>query len=234
MNTIAFRMDLHVKYRTIMIKAVIFDLDGTLLDTEKYFRICWPKAFEHFGYKMTDEQALYMRSLGRPFTQEFQKKISGDPNFDYEKVRSYRAELMEQLLAEKGLELKPGALEILSYLKEHKILRAIATASPVDRTVRYLERVGIQNSFDKIISARMVQNGKPAPDVYIFACEQLGLQPQDCLAVEDSPNGVLSAYRAGCKVCMIPDQDEPDPEISKLLYAKLPSLDKIAGVLNQE
>ena len=67
-------------------KAVVFDLDGTLIDTEKYFKIAWPKAFEHFGYKMTDEQYLYIRSLGKPFVQQTLKEFSGDPDFDLEQI----------------------------------------------------------------------------------------------------------------------------------------------------
>ena len=73
-----------------MIKAVIFDLDGTLIDTEKYYRINWPKAFEHFGYKMSDEQYLSIRSLGKPFIYETLKNYSGDPDFDYDTVVAYR------------------------------------------------------------------------------------------------------------------------------------------------
>lgn len=210
-----------------MFKAAIFDLDGTLIDTEKYFRICWPKAFEHFGYKMTDEQALSLRSLGRPFAPQKLKEMSGDPDFNYEAVRSYRAELIEEYLQKNGIELKAGALELLAALKEKGVVRAIATASPLDRTERYLKKIGIYEYFDKIISAYMVKEGKPSPDIYSYACRELGLRPEECLAVEDSPNGVESAYGAGCAVAMIPDQTEPDEMLLKKIYAKKPSLDKL-------
>jgi DNA helicase-2/ATP-dependent DNA helicase PcrA len=70
----------------------------------------------------------------------------------------------------------------------------------------------------------MVKEGKPSPDIYQYACEQLGRKPEECIAVEDSPNGVLSAYRAGCKVVMVPDQTQPDEKLMKLLYLKCDSL----------
>lgn len=210
-----------------MINAVIFDLDGTLIDTEKYFRVCWPETFKHFGYKMTDEQYLSIRSLGRPFVQQTLKEYSGDPDFNYNEVVSYRSKLMEETISEKGLQLKKGAVELLSYLKEKGIIIVIATASPVDRSERYLKMVGILEYFDRIISARNMKEGKPSPDVYSFACKELGFLPENCIAIEDSPNGVLSAYRAGCKVIMVPDQDQPDENTTKLLYAQVASLDKI-------
>ena len=83
-----------------------------------------------------------------------------------------------------------------------------------------------------MISATMVQEGKPSPDIYLYACEQLGRKPQDCMAVEDSPNGVLSAARAGCRVVMVPDQTDAEPELEKLLYAKVGRLDEIIGLLS--
>lgn len=214
-----------------MINAVIFDLDGTIIDTEKYFRICWPKAFEHFGYKMSDEQYLSIRSLGKPFVQKTLKDFSGDENFDYEKVVAYRSELMEEMIAKNGLHIKKGAVELLEYLKNNNIVRAIATASPVDRSERYLKKIGLLEYFDRIISARNMKEGKPSPDVYAFACKELNLLPETCIAVEDSPNGALSAYRAGCKVVMVPDLTEPDTETQKILFARVDNLEKIIDLI---
>lgn len=208
------------------IKTVIFDLDGTLLDTEKYFCVCWPKALERFGYAMTEEQALTMRSMGQPFALIHLKEMFGE-EVDYQAVRACRRELMEECLAAQGIEVKKGAVELLSFLKEQGIPAAIATASDVERTKRYLKETGLLPYFTRIISATMVEKGKPAPDVYLFACEELGAAPGECLAVEDSPNGVKSAYEAGCKVVMVPDLTQPDEQLRKMLYACVESLSDI-------
>ena len=212
-------------------QAVIFDMDGTLLDTEKYYRIFWPKALAAFGYMMTDEQALTMRSLGRPFAIEQFKQWYGE-DFDYASVREKRKEMMEECLDREGIRCKPGALELLAELKRRGITTAVATATDLERTEKYLKKTGLYDYFDTIISAVMVKQGKPAPDIYLYACEQLGLAPGECMAVEDSPNGVMSAYRAGCKVVMVPDQTEPDEELKKCLYAKVDSLEEITALLS--
>lgn len=213
-----------------MIRAVIFDMDGTLIDTEKYYRIFWPKALAEFGYHMTDEQALSMRSLGRPFAPAQLKKWFGE-DLDYYAVRQRRKDMMEECLDREGIRRKPGALELVQRLRADGITTAIATATDPERTAKYLKLTGMEGYFDRLISATQVKEGKPSPDIYLFACEQLGLAPEDCLAVEDSPNGVLSAYRAGCKVVMVPDQTRPEEEMKKYLYAVAESLDEVYEII---
>ncbi len=208
------------------IQAVLFDMDGTLIDTEKYYRIFWPKALAEFGYTMTDEQALAMRSLGRPFAPAKLKEWFGE-ELDYPAVRQRRKELMEACLDKEGIVCRPGAREALAFLRKKGIITAIATATDLERAEKYLQKTGLLPYFDEIISASMVKEGKPSPDIYLYACEKMGLLPENCLAVEDSPNGVVSAYRAGCRVVMVPDQTQPDEELKKYLYACIPSLEEM-------
>ncbi len=212
-------------------KAILFDLDGTLIDTEKYYRICWKKTLESFGYKVTDDDVLSLRSLGRPFAPDHIKKMVKDPDADYKAIRAKRSKLMEEMIAREGIQLKKGAVELLEYLRSKKITTAVSTASDLERTTRYLKQVGLYDYFDKLISCTMVERGKPAPDVYLYACKELGLSPDLCIAVEDSPNGVKSAFSAGCKVIMVPDQTEPDEKTKEMLWAKAQSLDEIIKIL---
>ena len=109
-------------------------------------------------------------------------------------------------------------------MRKKGVRTAIATAGGVERSSSLLKRVGLYDYLDHIVSARQVAHGKPAPDVYLYACRQLHVQPQECYAVEDSPNGIHSAYSAGCKVFMVPDLTQPDAELEKFIYKKVESL----------
>ncbi len=211
------------------LKAVIFDLDGTLIDTEKLYRRFWPLALAHFGYELSDERALMLRSLGRPFAPKQFSEWFG-PGFDYAEVRAYRKRLFEEHVREFGVDAKPGARDAVLRLQEMGLTTAIATATDPERTARYLELAGLSGLFRQIISATMVPLGKPAPDVYLHACGQLGLRPGECLAVEDAPNGVRSAHAAGLPVVMVPDQTEPDEETYAMLTARAGSLAEVVEI----
>jgi len=208
------------------VKAFIFDMDGTLIDTEKIYRVIWPQAMASLGYVYTDEQYLSMRSLGRPYAPAKFKSWYGE-DFDYDGARRVRKGLFDKYVEEHGIEVKKGAVELLKFLREKGIITAIATATDYDRAIEYLQFTGLDGYFDRVISATMVDEGKPSPKVYQYACSELGFDTSECVAVEDAPNGVISASDAGLRVIMVPDQTQPEDELLPRLYSKAESLDKI-------
>ena len=213
-----------------MIKAVISDMDGVMLDTEKLYVRFWCEAARFYGYPMQKEHALGIRSMARPFAIE---KLQGwfGRNFDYDAVRNKRKELMNAYVTEHGVEAKRGAKELLVWLKANGYRTALATATPVERASSYMSQVGLLPYFDKMISARMVAHGKPEPDVYLYAAAQLGVSPEECVALEDSQNGVRSAAAAGCKTVLVPDLDNPEEELRPLLYAVAKDLTQVAEMI---
>lgn len=216
---------------TPAIRGVLFDMDGLVLDTEKLYARFWMEACHFYGFPMTREQALRMRAANSRLSTELLHGFFG-PEAEYRILRPKRIELMDAYIAEHGVETKPGIRELLRFLKERGIATAITSSSPLDRIQSHLTRVGLLDSFDRLCSGYDVPNGKPAPDIYLMGARELGLKPEECLALEDAPTGILSAYRAGCATVMIPDLDQPDPETEGLLFAKADSLTDVMDLLS--
>jgi HAD superfamily hydrolase (TIGR01509 family) len=206
------------------IKGAVFDMDGLLIDTEKLYLKYWKQAAAEYGYTMLDEHVFAIRSLARKYSVPKLKGIFGD-DFPTEDIRKLRTELINRDIEENGIRLKKGMRELMRFLHENNIKTAVATATNRERTMLYLGKINAENLFDAIICGDMVENGKPQPDIYLTAAKCLGLPPQMCAAFEDSPNGIRSAYAAGCKAVMIPDLTQPDDEIMPLLSAVYPDLE---------
>ena len=215
------------------IRGILFDMDGLVLDSEILFTRFWREAANALGYPMTAEQSYGMRSLGKILGQPYLESLFG-PGIDYTTLREKRIALMSAYVEEHGIAPKPGIYELLDYLEEQGIAAAIASSSPMDAIEKHLEAVNLKHRFQKLCSAHSIPNGKPAPDIYLLAAKELGLNPEACLALEDSPTGILAAYRAGCLPVMIPDLDQPGKDTEQLLFAKADSLTDVIDILKAQ
>lgn len=215
------------------IRGILFDMDGLVLDSERLYTRFWREAAAALGYPMTVEQSLGMRSLGKNLGQPYLESLFG-PGIDYTTLRNKRIELMDAYVAVHGISPKPGIYELLDDMEENGIAAAITSSSPMEFIERHLSNANLLHRFQKLCSGHNIPNTKPAPDIYLLGAAALGLDPSECLALEDSPTGILSAYRAGCLPVMIPDLDQPKEETQKLLFAKADSLTDIIHILKKQ
>lgn len=205
------------------IRGVLFDMDGLVVDTEKLYSRFWREACACYGYEMTYEQSLQMRGLGGQAGENMLHSFFG-PDADYLSLRNKRIERMDAYVDEHGVELKPGIFELMDFLEERGIPAAITSSSPIPRIRKFLAPYGLDVRFAALCSGRDVPRGKPAPDIYLAGAAALKLPPETCLALEDAPAGIESAFRAGCLAAMIPDLDPPDEKTGAMLYAKADTL----------
>ncbi len=215
-----------------MIKAVIFDMDGLMIDTEKLLMKYWLEAAHYYGYKMNRNHVLSIRSMAAKYAIPKLKEELGQ-DFDYYKVRNLRRKLMSEHIEKYGVQEKEGLGELLDYLKSNHYLMAVATATDFERTSHYLGSLNRLHYFHEVVCASMVEHGKPAPDIYLEAAKRLKTEPSACMALEDSPNGILSAYRAGMIPVMIPDIGQPDKDTRKRLYRCVSNLSEVISVIEE-
>ena len=218
------------KEKTAPIYGVLFDMDGVVLDTEKLYARFWAEAAQALGYPMTYEQALGMRSLNNEAGQAKLESYFG-PGVSRAKMRDKRVELMDAYVAIHGIDPKPGIHGLLDALRARGIRTAIATSSPKERAMQYLQSLGLAEKFDSICSGHDVAQGKPAPDIYLYAAACIGLAPENGLAIEDSPAGIESASRAGCMPVLVPDLDGSNEQMRKILFAEADTLPELLELL---
>ncbi|MBU5430276.1 HAD family phosphatase [Kineothrix sp. MSJ-39] len=214
------------------IKAALFDMDGLLIDSERVYRDCWIQAACELGYAFDEKMALMLRSLDKELANALFIKWFDDATA-YERVKTRRKEIMEEKVRKEPLQRKPGVHRLIRELGKREIKAAVVTASPQNRAQMHLSSVGLDGLFETIVTTEAVKRGKPFPDVYLYAAERLEVMPEDCLAFEDSPNGVKSAHAAGCHTVMIPDLTPVTEELMPYVEYTYGSLADLAGEMRK-
>lgn len=211
---------------------IFFDLDGTLIDSERIYHRFWIEAAEKSGYPMDDAIANRLRSLDHGLAKKYLNSLYHDENA-FARIRTERIRMMDAYLDGRSIPEKPGASALLSALETAGKPYYIVTASAVDTAIKNAGRAGITLNPSHIISTKGlgIACGKPAPDVYLRACSVAGIAPGDALAVEDASNGVKSAHDAGCRTIMIPDLTQPTEEEREMVVAVFPSLRELQTAL---
>ena len=193
-------------------KAVIFDMDGVIFDSEKAYIECWKPLEKEF--KIPDLKATMYECIGvnSSITRKiFLEKYGED--FPLEKYQQMASDSMKKLVDSGELPKKKGVDELLVFLKEHNVPMAVASSTKTETVKRELKMAGVIDYYDVIIGGDMVLKSKPEPDIFIEAASQLGIEPKDCVVIEDSHNGIRAAFAAGMTAVMVPDLLAPNDEM---------------------
>lgn len=195
-------------------KAVVFDMDGVLFDTERLCLESWEEIAKIYG--LDGMREFFPSCIGRNKEDDrilFLERYGADA--DYEGFRREASKWFHEAIDKRGIPTKSGVKEILTYLKEAGFLIGLASSSSRSSVLSNLEKAQITDYFQTIVSGDMVQHSKPEPDIYLIACRELGIEPGETYAIEDSYNGIRSAYRAGMVPIMVPDMLPPDEEMAQ-------------------
>ena len=199
------------------IEAVIFDMDGLLIDTETISFNCFKKVFSDHGYSMNRE--YYTSLIGRN-TKGIKEAILKEygEDFKFDDIYSKKVKAMTDYVESNGVLLKKGALELIEYLDKNKYKIIVATSTKRERAEKLLTMVKIKDYFQEIICGDEVINSKPNPEIFLKAAKKLGVEPEACVVLEDSAVGIEAAHKAGMKGINVPDMKTPDDYIKGKAY----------------
>jgi HAD superfamily hydrolase (TIGR01509 family) len=216
--------------QSLPFSAVIFDMDGLMLDTERINQMAWRRAAAEWGYTFPDE--IYLVAVGRTVrdTKALFRRTFG-PDFPFEAMYQRKQDYVDAYIGNQGLPLKSGLLELLDLVEGLSLAKAIATSTIRSQALKKLTIAGLIDRFETIVCGDEIPKGKPAPDIFLAAAERLQVLAAGCLVLEDSEAGIRAAHAAGMRPIMIPDMKQPTPEIAALAYKVLSSLFEVEALL---
>lgn len=215
-----------------MIEAVIFDMDGLMFDTERLSIVYWKEALAEQGFVMTDAQASRIRGRNEEAIRQVEEEMYG-PELDYSRALAAQRARMDRVDAAGLLRVKPGLPQLLDWLKEQNIPRAVASSSRRASVEGHLRTAGILHTFSAVVTGDQVTRSKPDPEIFLKAAAALGAPPARCLVLEDSPNGVRAGAAGGFVTVMVPDMDPPTPELAALYTACARDLHEVLAWLQE-
>ena len=217
-----------------MIQAVLFDMDGTIFDTEVIYRRCWFRAAKDVGFKEDIDLFLQRVSgLNHADMMVLVYRVYGD-DAPFEVLWGRWLECIDEEMACGVLPLKAGAPDILFAFKERGVKIALVTSSGQRTVARYLQMSGLEGVFDAIVTGNQVTHGKPHPECFLTAAKELGISPAHCAVVEDSPNGIKAAHAAGMYTVMVPDLHPCTQELRPLLWHLCDTLTDLLPLVDNE
>lgn len=202
---------------------IVFDMDGVIFDTERLILSGWRYLAGKYDITGLDEVFYQCIGTNKEETRKIILSHYGAP-FPYDRLMKESSELFHERVKKDGMPIKPGVRELLSFLRINGYRVGLASSTRKEVIVSELSQTGMLDFFEVIVGGDMVKRSKPAPDIYIEACQRMKADPQNTYAVEDSKNGLKSALAAGLKVHLVPDLISPDEEMKQMAYAVWPSL----------
>lgn len=216
------------------IKAVLFDMDGLMVDTESLATEAFIHSAKKQGYDMTKEETLLVLGFTTKSIYEFWENYFKNSDVSGKQLVDDHYKYIENILFTTGPRKMPYIEELLKYLKESNYKVAVASSSNMDHIINNMEKTGLKKYIDEFASGAEVENGKPAPDVFLLAAERLGVKPEECLVLEDSKAGVIAGSSAGAKVIMVPDMFKPDEECKERTYRIVGNLGEVISILEEK